>query len=266
VLVLERFAGTRKEIVLFMLSQRLGEYGRIIGVTVVVTTLYLLLQQAWLVVPDLVSITTFLERPSAAELEKEAEDVAKASQLGLQSAPASSRHDIWQLGFYLGYLSHFLGSYAMSAENVQDKVRRLAEPILAQANELAQRLGLGRVTPLAVRTLEDFARLTERIEADETSLGDRITRAYSRHHHHLFLLGMHLGTEFARIEGSGGSLSLPPRAQIRRHATLTSIPAALWEPLAAAPAGKEPPAEVLARYRNGLTDLAANLSPGVPAK
>jgi hypothetical protein len=249
-----------------MLSQRLGEYGRIFGVTAIVTTLYLILQQAWLAVPDLVSVTSFLERPSAAELEREAGEVAKASKQSLQSAPASSRHDIWQLGFYLGYVSQFVGSYAMSAENVQAKARQLAEPIMLQANELSQVLRLGRVTALTVRTLDEFSRLTERIEADETGLGERITRAYSRHHHHLFLLGMHLGTESARVEGSSGSLSLPPRSQIRRHAMITGIPPVLWEPLAAAPGFKEQPAEVLARYRKGLTDLAANLSSAPPAQ
>ena len=117
------------------------------------------------------------------------------------------------------------------------------------------------VTPLVTRTLDDFARLTDRIEADETGLAEHINRAFSPYHRHLFLLGMHLGTEAARIQSSGGSLSLPPRAQIRRHATLAGIPPVLWEPLAAAPRYGEQPGEVLARYRNDLTALAANLSP-----
>ena len=79
----------------------------------------------------------------------------------------------------------------MSAEDVQAKARRAAEPVLHEANSLAQTLGLGPVTPLATRTLDDFARLTQRIEADETELGERITHELSSHHHHLFLLGMH---------------------------------------------------------------------------
>ena len=108
-------------------------------------------------------------------------------------------------------------------------------------------LGLAPVTFLVTRTLDDFARLTQRIEADETGLAERVTVAFSRHHRHLFLLGMHLGTEAARIQWSGGSLSLPPCVQIRRHATLAGIPPAIWEPLAAAPGYREQPAEVLAR-------------------
>ncbi len=147
----------------------------------------------------------------------------------------------------------------MSAENVQAKARQVADPMLLKANELSQVLGLGAVRPVGVRTLDDFGRLTERIEADESGLGDRIARAYSPHHVHLFLLGMHLGAEFARIESTSGSIS-PPRSQIRRHATLTGVPETLWEPLAAAPGYKEQPDEILARYRKGLTDLAANLS------
>jgi hypothetical protein len=76
---------------------------------------------------------------------------------------------------------------------------------------------------------------------------------------------MHLGTEAARIQWSGGSLSLPPRAQIRRHATLAGIPPAIWEPLAAAPGYREQPGEVLARYRDGLTALVATLSSATAA-
>jgi hypothetical protein len=149
----------------------------------------------------------------------------------------------------------------MSAENVQAKAREVSDGVLLQANELAQALGVGGVAPVPVRTLDDFARLTERIEADETGLAERVAHAYSSHHRHLFLLGMHLGSEFARIEGTGGSISLPPRSHIRRHATISGIPPALWEPLAAAPGFKEQPGQVLARYRKGLADLAANLSP-----
>ena len=249
-----------------MLWRRLGEGGRIIGITIVLTTLYLLLQQVWLGLPGLLPGNRFFERPTAAELEREKKDVADRSEKALQSAPAGARHDIWQLGFYLGYASEFVGSYAMSAANVQAKARQLTEPVLLEANRLSQTLGLGRVTPLATRTLDDFARMTQRIEADETGLAERISRAFSPHHHHLFLLGMHLGTEAARIEGSGGSLSLPPRTQIRRHATVLGIPPALWEPLATAPHRAEQPSAVLARYRNGLTALVATLSSAPPAK
>jgi len=149
----------------------------------------------------------------------------------------------------------------MSAEDVQAKARQLTEPMLREADGVAQTFGLGRVSPLVIRTLDDFARLTDRIESDETGLAERITRAFSPLHRHLFLLGMHLGTEAARIQNSGGSLSLPPRAQIRHHATVAGIPPALWEPLAAAPRRGEQPGEMLARYRDGLTALVATLSP-----
>jgi hypothetical protein len=248
-----------------MPSLRIGERGRIIGITIVITTLYLLLQQAWLGLTGLLSGQSILERPSAAELDREAKEVAKFSEKALQTAPAASRYAIWQLGFNLGSVSQVVGSYAMSGEDVQIKARKAAEPALAESNSLAQTLGLGPVTPLATQTLDDFARLTDRIEADETGLAERVTVTFSRYHRHLFLLGMHLGTEAARIQWSGGSLSLPPRAQIRRHATLAGIPPALWEPLAAAPGYGEQPGEVLARYRNGLTALVATLSSATAA-
>jgi hypothetical protein len=246
-----------------MLSH-IGERGRIIGITIVITVLYLLLQQVWLGMTGLLSGQSFLERPSAAELEQEAKRVAKASKGALQTAPASSRHDIWHLGFHLGYVSEFVGSYAMSAEAVQAKARQLTEPVLVEANRLAETLGLGSVSPLVTQTLDDFGRLTNRIEADETQLAERIARAYSPHHQHLFLLGMHLGAEAARIQGSGGKISLPPRAQIRLHATLSGIPPAIWEPLAAAPGYREQPSEIVARYRDGLGALVASLSAAPP--
>jgi hypothetical protein len=246
-----------------MLSH-IGERGRIIGITIVITVLYLLLQQVWLGMTGLLSGKSFLERPTAAELEQEAKRVAEASKAALQTAPASSRHDIWHLGFHLGYVSEFVGSYAMSAEEVQVKARQLTEPVLVEANRLAESLGLGSVSPLVTQTLDDFGRLTNRIEADETQLAERINRAYSPHHRHLFLLGMHLGAEAARIQGSGGKISLPPRAQIRRHATLTGIPPAIWEPLAAPPGYREQPSEVVTRYRNGLGALVASLSAAPP--
>jgi hypothetical protein len=248
-----------------MLTRHIGERGRIIGITILITTLYLLLQQLWLGLGGLLFHSGFLERPSAAELEREAKEVAILSEKALQTAPTGSRHAIWQLGFHLGYVSQVVGSYAMSAEDVQAKARQAAEPALHEANSLAQTLGLGPVTPLATRTLDDFARLSQRIEADETGVGERITLKLSSHHHHLFLLGMHLGTEAARIQWSGGSLSLPPRAQIRRHATLAGIPRAAWEPLAVAPGYGEQPGEVIARYRDGLTALVATLSSATPA-
>ena len=247
-----------------MLSGRIGEGGRIIGITIVITSLYLLLQEAWLGVTGLVSGKSFAERPSAAELEREAKEVATQSENALRTTPADTRQNILQLGFYLGYVSQTVGSYAMSAEDVQAKARQLTEPSLLEANRLSQRLGLGPANPLTTRTLDDFARLTNRIEADETGLAERITRTYSRHHRHLFLLGMHLGTEAARIQGTGGSLSLPPRPQIRLHATLTGVPPAIWEPLAVAPGYREQPSEVVARYRNGLTALLASLSSTPP--
>jgi hypothetical protein len=243
-----------------MLSHRIGQRGRIIGITIVITTLYLLLQQVWLGMTGLLSGHSFLERPSAAELEQEAKAVAEASKNALQNAPASSRPNVLQLGFYLGFVSQVVGSYAMSAEAVQAQARQLTEPSLLEANRLSQILGLGPVTPLTTRTLDDFARLTNRIEADETGLAKRITRTYSPYHYHLFLLGMHLGTEAARIQGTAGSLSLPPRAQIRLHATLTGIPPMIWEPLAAPPGYREQPGEVVARYSNGLKALVASLS------
>ena len=69
-----------------MLSH-IGERGRIIGITIVITVLYLLLQHVWLAMTGFLSGQSFLERPSAAELEQQAKMVAEASKDALQTAP-----------------------------------------------------------------------------------------------------------------------------------------------------------------------------------
>lgn len=243
-----------------MLRFRIAEHGRVIGITVVLAALYLILQQAWLALPRLLSNGSYFERPTDAELELEQRQVARLSEKALQSTPASVRRDVWQLGFYLGYTSQFTGSFAMSAAEVRAKANEVAKPILLNAHRLSLALGLAEATPLVTETLNDFTNMTQRVELDETGMAGRVQNTFSPHHRHLFLLGMHLGTESARIEGTGGKVSLPPRAQIRRHATLTGIPPALWKPLAAAPGLGEQPGEVVARYRSGLAALEAALS------
>jgi hypothetical protein len=148
----------------------------------------------------------------------------------------------------------------MSDEAVQAKAHQLTEPSVQEANRFANILALGAVHPLESSTLDEFARLSERIEGDEIGLADLITRTLSPHHRHLYLLGMHLGTEFARIESSGGTLSLPPYEPIRRHATLAGIIPSLWTPLAAAPQVGEQPMEVQTRYKQGIRALMESLT------
>ena len=96
------------------------------------------------------------------------------------------------------------------------------------------------------------------------ALAGRFERQLSLHHRHLYLLGMHLGTESARVETTAGGIASPETLLIRRHATAAGIAPGLWKPLASPP-GLETPAQIVARYRAGLAALDASLEQPIVA-
>jgi hypothetical protein len=108
--------------------------------------------------------------------------------------------------------------------------------------------------------LREFTELGMRYEGDENGLAARIEAQMSPLHRQLYLLGVQLGGEAARIEDSGGRFSLPPETLIARHATLAGIEPRLWRPLAVPPAQGEPPAQVVRRYRAALEALAEGVA------
>jgi hypothetical protein len=195
---------------------------------------------------------------SAAGLASETTQVERASRAALQRLPPLYRQAAFRLGYELGFANYWLGSFAMSPIESQNRANALAERHLAVARALAQQLGVGEVVVLRVLNAADFVALSQRIEDDESGLAGRVERQLSLHHRHLCLLGMHVGTEAARVETTGGTITLPQEALIRRHATATGIPPALWEPLAFTDRGETPP-QVVARYRASLNALNASL-------
>lgn len=194
-----------------------------------------------------------------ARLLQQAAQVAAESRDALQRLPPGHRLATVRLGYELGYASQLVGAYAMSPADVQAKARALGEPHVAIAREQARLLGIPPAEPLPVSNLKEFAELNERFEADENGAAARVQQQLSPLHRHLYLLGAHLGTEGARVEGSGGQFALPPASLIRRHATLAGIDPALWKPLTVEP-NNETPAQVLARYRTALNALGAGLA------
>ena len=122
----------------------------------------------------------------------------------------------------------------------------------------AHALGLGSITMLPMRTLDDFHQLPERIESDETGVAERVGSQLSPRHKHLFLLAMHVGAEWARVRGSEGELLAPDRDRIGRHATLAGIPPGLWEPLATRPSSSGGEL-VMADYRKAIDTLEMRL-------
>jgi hypothetical protein len=163
------------------------------------------------------------------------------------------------MGFELGYVSELTGSVSRSNAELRAKVQTLADARVATSRAMALALGIPEEAALPVRTLQEFGELAQRIDDDENGAAARIEHRLSTLHRHLYLLGAQLGVEAARIETTGGQMSLPPAKSIMRHATLAGIDAALWEKLARMPRD-ETPAQVLARYRDALNALGAVLA------
>src|SRR6266851_6615929 len=240
-------------------TKRWAETWRVLAYTLAISVAFIglrKLQLAELVVRPVSRV--MLDRNSAAGLASEAAQVEQASRVALQRLPPTYRRAAFRLGYELGFASEYLGSFALSRVEARNQANALAERHLAVARALAHQLGVGEVGVLPVLTAADFAALNQRIEDDENGVAGRIERQLSLHHRHLYLLGMQLGTESARVEGTKGEVASPPELLVRRHATATGIPPTLWEPLASA-AGRETPAQIVARYRAGLKALDESL-------
>lgn len=194
-----------------------------------------------------------------AKLQQQAAQVAEQSRDALARLPPGHRLATVRLGYEVGFASQLTGAFAMSAADVQAKARTLAAPHVAAAHELAGLLGVAPVEPLPVGSLKQFTELNDRFERDENGVAARVEQQLSPQHRHLYLLGVHLGTESARVEASGGQFAQPPASLIRRHATLADVAPALWQPLATAPRD-ETPEQVQARYRAALNALGNGLA------
>ena len=243
----------------------LAEIWRVLAYTLAIALAFIALQRLQLAIFSAPGMAALLQRAGlldadpAARLAQQAEQVAAASREALPRLPRGHRLSTLRLGYELGYVSQLVGSYAMSAPEVQAAARQRAAPRLAMARQQAQALGLGEVDALAVRSLREFTDLSARHEADEAGLAARVQQQLSPLHRHLFLLGVHVGGEAAKVEDSAGRFALPAAALIRRHAVLAGIDAAAWMPLAAEP-HNETPAQVLQRYRAAVDALAAEVA------
>ncbi len=200
-----------------------------------------------------------LDGSSGAQLAQQARTLAAASHEAMQRAPAGHRLDTLRLGYELGYASERIAFFAMASPQARERARALLAPREAQAQALALRLGVAPAAALQSASLREFNELGTRYEADENGLAARVQQQLSPWHRHVYLLGVHLGIESARLDATGGEHSLPPAALIRRHATLAGIDAALWQPLAASPA-PESAAQRTQRYRDAVQALAGALA------
>ncbi|MEP7296745.1 MAG: hypothetical protein ABI702_11200 [Burkholderiales bacterium] len=195
----------------------------------------------------------------SAALQRQAAQIAASARVVSQRLPAGHRLAAFRIGYELGYVSELTGSVSRSNAELRAKVQALADAHIETSHTMAKALGVPEEAALPVRTLQEFGDLAQRIDDDENGAAARIERQLSALHRHLYLLGVQLGVETARVETTGGQMSLPPAKSIMRHATLAGIDAALWQPLARMPRD-ETPAQVLARYRNALNALGAALA------
>jgi hypothetical protein len=198
-----------------------------------------------------------IQQDPAAALQQQTAQIAAASAEPLQRLPRGHRAAALRLGYELGYASQMIGITAMSPPVTRALSEQQAAPHAALAAQIATAWGLGEARPLGAGSLREFTELGMRYEADESGLAARIEAQLSPLHRQLYLLGVHLGGEAARIEDSGGGFSLPPHSLIARRATLAGIEPRLWQPLAAEPARGEEPPQVVLRYRAALEALAA---------
>jgi hypothetical protein len=250
-----------------MLRTTWGETWRVLAYTLAIALAFVALGRLELALFGMRGVQEHLARPGVlfdpretdAQLQQQAAQLAGASHAAIAQLPPGHRAAALRVGYALGYASELIGSQALSDEAGQAAARRLAAPQLAEANELAARWQLGAMQPLPSTTLKDFVALGARFEADENALAARIAAQLSPLHRHLYLLGVHLGIEAARIGFTSGSQSMPPVALLRRHATLAGVDPTLWQPLATPPAG-ETAVQLAERYPRQVQALVAALS------
>jgi hypothetical protein len=243
-------------------SLRWSETWRVLVYTVAIALAFIVLGRLELALFSALGAGNSLARGGVAHedaaLARQADEIALQSRAALARVPGQ-RAVAFRLGYDLGFASAFIGSYAMSAPDVQAKARAIGERHLALARQLADSLGIAGVAELPVRNPKEYATLNQRFEDDENGIAAAIERSLSPVHRHLYLLGAQIGGEASTVESSGGELTQPPATLIRRHATLAGVAPELYLPLATAPRG-ETPAQVLARYRTALNALSADLS------
>lgn len=207
---------------------------RFVLVTLCITGIYVGLQQMWL---SLTPIAELYETRAERTWPQEAATVAATARDADRRLPPDWHVGAFRLGYHVGYLTQRVGGFAMGDDQVREKVRTITAPLLKAADDLARAMGVEPAAPLPVSTVDEFVRVDERLDRDESGLAARMEQKASRRHRHLLLLGVHLGLAVATGEGTYGEILSPKRRYIGRHATLAAVPAEGWEPVARPPEG-----------------------------
>lgn len=236
---------------------------RFLLATLTLTILYLAIQQAWMWGVGRLGRSGWTYDDPAQTYAAQAAEIAaqsKAREAGL--GPQHPR-TIFQLGIQYGYLSQWLGGYGAQPEATMRLLARPVERNLEQLRAHADFLGIGPLEPLPVRTAADFGQLTQRLEDDAGAVAARIERVSSPRLRHLFMLGVHAGSQLATLDSRNDVLGLPAAGLIGKHGTLAAVPEPLWRPLTRLSAGDK--AQVQADYRAACEALDQALAPGASA-
>jgi hypothetical protein len=243
-----------------------GGMRRMLVATIALTLLYIALQELLLGSAGALFSGGRMATAFQRDLDQEARRVAEASAAREAQLTAEHRVAAWWLGVHLGYLSQYLGSYGTSDTAVRQQARAASAKRLAAAQDLADRLGIGRVAPLESSTAAQFSGLTARIEADEGGVGARIEERTTPRLKHLYLMGMHVGTTRAALQSESWRRIVVAGQQIARHATLAGFAREQWEPLTHLSRGATQ-AQAIASYEASERIVQeALLSPSFPLK
>jgi hypothetical protein len=229
-------------------------FRRMLISTVVLTLLYITLNELWVGVFMAGHSRGFLPNFGESNLADEAKKIAAASAAGAAKLTPEHRLAAWYLGGNIGYVSQILSVFALSDTTDQQRVRAEMASSLTTAKRAADFLQVGPATALESRTWAELFNLGAHIEADETGLATRIAERVSPQHKELFMLGMYVGMQMAtldldlKLHANRSQLALPS-LEIKRHATLAGLSRAEWEPLAKLPECNTPE-ELTTTYRN----------------
>jgi hypothetical protein len=227
-----------------------------LAATVALTLLYIALQELLVGGLAVLSSRGTLATAFQSGLAEEAKRVAEASAERETKLTPEHRAAAFALGVQLGRVSQYVGSFGLSDPAVRQQARAASAPRVRAAQELAGFLGIGPVYPLESSTAAQFSSLTARIEADEGGVGARIAERTTPKHQHLYMLGMHVGTTLAQLQGKAGAVV--PSQQIARQATLAGIKREDWQPLARLPSGSQP--EAPAKYEAAVRALQQTIA------
>jgi hypothetical protein len=229
---------------------------RFLLATLTLATLYLAIEQVWMWGALKLMYVGWTYSDPAHEYAEKAAAIAEQSKALEVRLGAHYERTVFELGIQYGYVSDSLvGSANVPEEQISALARRVLDRNPRDMQTNAQRLGLGTVQPLtAVNEID----LTQRLEDDVDGVAGHVDQRTSPRLRHLFMLGVHSGTQLSRLKPSHDVL-LPARADlIGMHGTLAGVPEPLWRPLTRVSIGDEP----FEHYRAAVDALHLSLADG----